>query len=151
LHIQTLLEVAKIDNKTLRLDYETATVGPTPNSKVEISLETENPHLIVSADKTKIGQVLSNLLTNAIRQSGNRGRVTVSTKLEGDDVVVKVRDEGGGIDPEVYPRLFNKFVTKSGTGLGLFISKSYVEAHGGTISAENTTRMEEPLSHLHSQ
>jgi signal transduction histidine kinase len=150
---QTLLEVAKIDNKTLRLDYETfdlndfirqiiddmpATVGPAPNSsKVEISLETESPQLIISADKTKIGQVLSNLLSNAIRQSGNRGRVTVSTKLEGDHVVVKVRDEGSGIDPEVYPRLFNKFVTKSGTGLGLFISKSYVEAHGGIISAEN--------------
>ncbi len=150
---QTLLDVAKIDNKTLRLDYETfdldnflrqviddmpATVGPAPNSsKVEISLETENAHLIVSADKTKIAQVLSNLLSNAIRQSSNGGRVTVSTKLEGDHVVVKVRDEGSGIDSEVYPRLFNKFVTKSGTGLGLFISKSYVEAHGGTISAEN--------------
>jgi signal transduction histidine kinase len=150
---QTLLDVAKIDNKTLRLDYETfdldnffrqviddmpATVSPAPNSsKVEISLETENPHLIVSADKTKIAQVLSNLLSNAIRQSSNGGRVTISTKLEGDHVVVKVRDEGSGIDSEVYPRLFNKFVTKSGTGLGLFISKSYVEAHGGTISAEN--------------
>ena len=150
---QTLLEVAKIDNKTLRLDYETfdlndfirqiiddmpTTVGPAPNSsKVEISLETENPQLIVSADKTKIGQVLSNLLSNALRQSSNRGRVIVSTKTEGDHVVVKVRDEGSGIDPEVYPRLFNKFVTKSGTGLGLFVSKSYVEAHGGTISAEN--------------
>jgi signal transduction histidine kinase len=150
---QALLEVAKIDNKTLRLDYEAfdlndfirqiiddmpGTIGPVPtSSKVEISLEAANPHVVISADKTKIGEVLSNLLSNAIRHSNNRGQVIVSTKTEDGHVVVKVRDEGGGIDPEVYPRLFDKFVTKSGTGLGLFVSKSYVAAHGGTISAEN--------------
>ncbi len=150
---QTLLEVAKIDNKTLRLNYESfdlndfikqliddlpRTVGYLPSpSKADISLETDRPQLMISADKTKIGQVLSNLLTNAMRHTNNGGRITVSTKEEKGVVTVKVEDEGEGIDPEVYPRLFNKFVTKSGTGLGLFISKSYVTAQGGAMTAEN--------------
>jgi signal transduction histidine kinase len=150
---QTLLEVAKIDNKTLRLNYEAfdlndyirqliddmpKTVGNFPNSpKVDIALKTECPHLVVTADKTKIGQVLSNLLNNAMRHSSKGGRIKVSTKEERGIVTAEVRDEGEGIDPEVYPRLFNKFVTKSGTGLGLFISKSYIMAHGGTMTAEN--------------
>jgi nitrogen-specific signal transduction histidine kinase len=58
-----------------------------------------------------------------------------------DEVIVSVKDTGNGIDPEIFPKLFTKFVTKSqsGTGLGLFISKSIIEAHGGRIWAENTT------------
>ena len=55
------------------------------------------------------------------------------------DLIVSVKDTGTGIDPEIMPRLFTKFVSKSvaGTGLGLFISKSIVEAHGGKMWAEN--------------
>ena len=59
-----------------------------------------------------------------------------------DEVVVWVKDTGTGIDSQIFPRLFSKFATKSevgGTGLGLFISKSIVEAHGGRIWAENNS------------
>jgi signal transduction histidine kinase len=61
------------------------------------------------------------------------------TKEEGKEVVIAVKDTGTGIDPELMPRLFTKFATKSyqGTGLGLYISKSIVEAHGGKMWAEN--------------
>ena len=64
----------------------------------------------------------------------------VQKSLDADEVAVSIKDTGSGIDPEILPRLFSKFVTKSdagGTGLGLFISKSIVEAHGGRIWAEN--------------
>jgi signal transduction histidine kinase len=63
----------------------------------------------------------------------------IATKVEGNEVIVTVRDTGIGIDPEIMPRLFSKFVTRSqqGTGLGLFVSKSIIEAHGGKIWAEN--------------
>lgn len=155
---QTLLEVARIDNKTLRLDYETfdlnelirelipdvqkgANVNSTQHlSPINISLDTDSPNLYITADKTKVGQILSNLLSNSIKStSRDGGKITVSTRDEGDHVVVSVKDEGRGIDPEMMPKLFNKFITNSGTGLGLFISKSYVEALGGKIKAENNT------------
>ena len=98
------------------------------------------PHpIVVRGDKDRIAQVLSNLLYNAIRFT-NSGTITVSTKLCFSNLVkVSVRDSGKGIDPEIYPKLFQKFATKSdrGVGLGLFISKSIVEAHGGSIFGKN--------------
>ena len=67
--------------------------------------------------------------------------ISITTKKEQDNkaITIRVKDNGKGIDPEIIPRLFTKFATKSetGTGLGLFISKSIVEAHGGRIWAEN--------------
>ena len=68
-----------------------------------------------------------------------RVRSTGQENKEHDVVVVSLKDDGPGIDPEIMPRLFTKFATKSntGTGLGLFISKSIIEAHGGKIWAEN--------------
>ena len=56
-----------------------------------------------------------------------------------DEVLISIKDTGTGIDPDIMPRLFTKFISKSvaGTGLGLFISKSIIEAHGGKIWAEN--------------
>ena len=98
------------------------------------------PHpIVVHGDKDRIAQVLSNLLYNAIRFT-NSGTITVSTKLYFSNLVkVSVKDSGKGIDPEIYPKLFHKFATKSdrGVGLGLFISKSIVEAHGGSIFGKN--------------
>ena len=98
------------------------------------------PHpIVVRGDKDRIAQVLSNLLYNAIRFT-NSGTITVSTKLYFSNLVkVSVKDSGKGIDPEIYPKLFHKFATKSdrGVGLGLFISKSIVEAHGGSIFGKN--------------
>jgi signal transduction histidine kinase len=85
--------------------------------------------------------VISNFLTNAFKFT-SEGSISITQEISNDgyNVTVHVRDSGPGIDPEIFPRLFTKFATKSetgGTGLGLFISKSIVEAHGGKIWAEN--------------
>lgn len=118
----------------------------------------------MNADKHMILQVISNLVNNAISftRSGTisveveRIAATNSSNKDYNDnnnnnsknhynnlqAVVKIKDTGSGIDAEILPRLFSKFATKSdhkGTGLGLFISKSIVEAHGGRIWAENNT------------
>ena len=71
----------------------------------------------------------------------NQGSIEVTTEKSQNEVIVQVRDSGSGIDLEIFPKLFEKFVTKSdkGTGLGLFISKNIIEAHGGRIWAENNS------------
>jgi signal transduction histidine kinase len=88
-------------------------------------------------------QVISNLLTNAIKFT-KKGTIIIMAEIKeiatgGRQIVVSVKDTGPGIDLEIVPRLFTKFTSKSdsGTGLGLYISKSIVEAHGGKIWAEN--------------
>jgi two-component system, OmpR family, sensor histidine kinase VicK len=94
---------------------------------------------LIEADKSRISQVISNLLNNAIRFT-KVGTIEVGVERRGDgSILVRVRDTGIGIDADIFPRLFTKFATKShaGIGLGLFISKSIIEAHGGAIWAEN--------------
>ncbi|WP_415311583.1 ATP-binding protein [Candidatus Nitrosocosmicus sp. FF01] len=132
---------------------------------INIVFKPHDDPIIVFADKIRIFEVLSNLLNNAIKFS-NGESITVSTtkgqnkgsiandvnfenpkdgksnieKIRDNElVIVSIRDKGKGIDEEILPRLFNKFVTKSnqGTGLGLYIAKSIVEAHGGDIWAHN--------------
>ena len=97
----------------------------------------------VEADRERITQVLYNLLHNAIKFT-KQGIISVEVERkkkteDGDAIIVSVKDSGQGIDPEITPKLFSKFATKSfsGTGLGLYISKSIIEAHGGKIWAEN--------------
>jgi two-component system, OmpR family, sensor histidine kinase VicK len=107
--------------------------------KPNIRLTLPSHPIVVHADKDRIAQVLSNLLDNAIRFT-NSGTITVSAKICSSNLVkVSVKDSGKGIDPEIHPKLFHKFATKSdrGVGLGLFISKSIVEAHGGSIFGKN--------------
>ncbi|MER5175066.1 MAG: HAMP domain-containing sensor histidine kinase [Candidatus Nitrosocosmicus sp.] len=101
--------------------------------------------IFIDADKSRISQVISNLLNNAIKfteeDEEGGGQITITIdKKNYDHVVFSIKDTSKGIDSEILPRLFTKFATKSktgGTGLGLFISKSIVESHGGTIWAEN--------------
>jgi two-component system sensor histidine kinase VicK len=96
----------------------------------------------VYADKERIMQVLGNLLSNALKFT-KQGTITIRAEQSDDksQLTVKVTDTGLGIDHTLLLRLFTKFATKSdkGTGLGLYISKSIVEAHGGRILAENNT------------
>ncbi|MFL6381451.1 MAG: ATP-binding protein [Nitrososphaeraceae archaeon] len=118
------------------------------NSNVKVMYESRNGITLIEADRQRMIQVISNLLDNALKFT-QEGTVTVSTierKDDGDgagggeaEVVVSIKDTGTGIDPELMPRLFTKFATKSyhGTGLGLFISKSIIEAHDGKMWAEN--------------
>jgi two-component system sensor histidine kinase VicK len=93
----------------------------------------------IYGDKERITQVISNLLSNAIKFTDEGGEISLHIKRDTQHVIVSVRDNGQGIDPEIYPRLFTKFATNSvvGTGLGLYISKNIIEAHGGRIWAEN--------------
>ncbi len=112
--------------------------------------------LFVYADKERITQVISNLLDNSIKFIEDEGSIYISIKKisrserikdntdlnEEDRVIISIRDTGTGILEEIYPKLFTKFATKSitGTGLGLYISKSIIEAHGGQIWAENNDK-----------
>jgi two-component system, OmpR family, sensor histidine kinase VicK len=109
--------------------------------------------LFVYADKNRIQQVLSNLLNNALKFTKD-GVITINTEKfietinnnanneEKEFVSIKVKDTGKGIDPEVLPRLFEKFATKSdkGTGLGLYISKNIIDAHGGRIWGQDNNK-----------
>jgi signal transduction histidine kinase len=94
---------------------------------------------MVSGDRGRITEVIDNLLGNATKFTGSGGTITVTFERRDGSAVISVRDTGAGIDPEIMPKLFSKFITKStqGTGLGLFISKSIIEAHGGRIWAGN--------------
>jgi signal transduction histidine kinase len=106
-----------------------------------------NSDLMVEADRDRIDQAVSNLLNNAIKFTSKKGGTisVIAEKRNGskndnqEEVVVNVVDTGEGIHHEMIPRLFTKFASKSnsGTGLGLYISKSIVESHGGRIWAEN--------------
>jgi two-component system sensor histidine kinase VicK len=95
--------------------------------------------IMVFADKNRIYQVLSNLLANAVKFNKKNGEIFISAERLNNEVVVKVRDTGYGIDSDVLPKLFTKFITKSdrGTGLGLYISRYIIESHGGIIKGEN--------------
>jgi signal transduction histidine kinase len=94
----------------------------------------------IKADRTRIAQVLMNLLDNSINSS-QEGVISVATTVDhnANTITLSVKDPGSGIAPDITPRLFSKFATASekGTGLGLYISKKIVEAHGGKIWAEN--------------
>ena len=94
--------------------------------------------LLVEADRERITQVFWNLLNNAIKFTKD-GTISISTKVTDGQVIVSVKDTGEGIDPKIRPRLFSKFTTGSsqGTGLGLYISKSVVETHGGRMWVED--------------
>ena len=140
-------------NQILKDNIETKTEDT--NTGINLIFLPGKDDIEVEADKSRIAQVISNLLSNAIKftrqerieaekesSNDNQGK-TILITVEKDDVrkeaIVSIRDAGIGIDPEIFPRLFSKFASKSfeGTGLGLFISRSIVEAHGGKIWAEN--------------
>ncbi len=102
--------------------------------------------IFVHADRERITQVLSNLLDNAIKFTGRDDGIIVITiekreKEDQEEAVITIKDNGPGIDPEILPKLFSKFASKSfqGTGLGLYLSKKIIEVHGGKIWAENNT------------
>ena len=119
-------QIEKTNGRKLKLIYE---------------LRQDNIELLVEADRNRLIQVLDNLLNNAAKFT-NEGAIFVSLDSKDGHVVVAVSDTGQGIDPEILPQLFSKFATKSelgGTGLGLFICKSIIEAHGGKMWAKNNS------------
>jgi signal transduction histidine kinase len=110
------------------------------NHKTRISFLCNYPRATSYGDRRRLEQVVRNLLTNALNFTIN-GSVTVSLHRDNssNEWIVSLRDTGQGIDLNIFPRLFNKFVTNSqdGIGLGLYISKNIIEAQGGRIWAEN--------------
>ena len=98
---------------------------------------------LAEVDRTRISQVISNLLDNDFKFTNESGVIQIEIKKEiincQKHAVITIKDTGGGIHMEMLPKLFTKFATKSdaGTGLGLFISKNIIEAHGGRIWAKN--------------
>src|SRR5215207_6373337 len=156
---EDILDVTRIESQILQIRKERFNLNDIilsivehyrkqiANSNVKMIYESGNGITLIEADRQRMIQVISNLLDNALKFT-QEGTVTVSTierKDDGDGAgggeaeVVSIKDTGTGIDPELMPRLFTKFATKSyqGTGLGLFISKSIIEAHGGKMWAEN--------------
>ncbi|MGN6348583.1 MAG: sensor histidine kinase [Candidatus Nitrosocosmicus sp.] len=95
---------------------------------------------LINGDKIKISQVITNLIINAIEFVDKEdGVITVIGERKDNQILLNVKDNGTGISVEIFPKLFSKYVSKSnmGTGLGLYISKSIIEAHGGKIWAKN--------------
>ena len=154
---EDILDVTRIESQSLRLRKVKFNLIEMINSAItdsrnhikkeykdNVKLESIfNEDIFIEADRNRIYQVILNLLNNAIKFT-DEGTIVISAigeeKNGRSDVVVSVKDTGRGIDYEILPRLFTKFATKSekgGTGLGLFISKSIVEAHGGKVWAEN--------------
>lgn len=152
---EDILDVTRIESSSLKLMSERLNLYDVILNSIEeykrnsqliykdliVNYESANKSIFVSGDKMRLSQVMLNLLDNAGKFT-KRGSITITTEIKSDSVQVTVKDTGTGIHPEIYPKLFSKFATKSdrGTGLGLFISKSIVEAHGGKIWAESSSQ-----------
>jgi signal transduction histidine kinase len=160
--VEDILDVTKIESRIFKLNTELFELNEVisnvvtdfenniknKKSKIQILYEPNRNKIFVNADKTRLTQVISNILDNSLKFT-QEGFIIITTRIttkEKDDdkdnkVIVIIKDSGIGIDNEILPKLFTKFVTKSnqGTGLGLFIVKKIIEAHGGKIWAENNS------------
>ena len=154
---ENILDVTKIESQSLHLKKERFSLNDiiqivlteyqrlVDSSKVKLAMTPNDDIAIVEGDKERITQVMCNIMSNAIKFT-EEGKISVTSVLmkekDKQNVVVSVKDTGSGIDSEILPRLFTRFVTKSdrGTGLGLYISKGIIEAHGGKIWAENNLK-----------
>lgn len=156
---EDILDVTKIESQTLKLNKERVQLNEIimnvvndykdiiskkryGSDKIRIVYEPSKDNTFVNADKVRLSQVLSNLLDNALKFT-KEGNIIITTKKlkENEEIMVSIKDSGTGIDPEILSQLFTKFATKSeqGTGLGLFISKNIIEAHGGIMRGENNS------------
>jgi len=148
-----ILDVTKIESKSLKLektyfnlnDILSNSIRDIQNQVSSGDIGTKNLKIVydpvnirISGDKERINQVISNLLSNALKFT-DEGFIKIEVENSNDNVIISVEDTGSGIHPEIFPRLFCKFATKSdkGTGLGLYISKNIIDAHGGRIWAQN--------------
>jgi two-component system sensor histidine kinase VicK len=150
-----VLETARIESQSMRLNKELFSLNEVISNLIrdainqidnqDITIQYDPKDIVVYADKGRVSEVISNILDNAIKFMQD-GKITISADINSEnpacsnnEAVIMIRDEGTGIDSQIASRLFTKFATKSdkGTGLGLYISKSIVEAHGGRIWANN--------------
>ena len=161
---ESILDITRIDGKSLKLHKEKANLSNIVSDIVKnyknsidkskiIKFEFNsfnNKDIVIEADRNRLSQVITNLISNSIKFIDRKGDIVISMdkmkrngaeNKKNDAVIFSIRDNGTGIDKEIMPKLFTKFATKSfqGTGLGLYISKSIIEAHGGQIWAENNS------------
>jgi signal transduction histidine kinase len=164
---EDILDVTKIESESLNLKKEIFNLNDVITNSIDdivtnvaknnqqgdlIKLLYQPYDIFIEADKSRITQVISNILNNAVKFTEaklnevevGKGTAVINInaeKVDGAQAIVTIKDTGTGIDPEIMPRLFEKFASKSnqGTGLGLFICKSIVEAHGGKIWAKNNS------------
>jgi signal transduction histidine kinase len=159
---EDILEASKIESNSLHLNKEHFKIkeliievinsyrNNTDSKNIRFEYALDNDNLTIHADRNGLSRVISNLINNSIKFTHKNGgiiSVFVESKEINEDskgdkeaaVVVSVKDIGTGIDKEILPKLFRKFNTKSfhGMGLGLYISKNIVNAHGGKIWAKN--------------
>jgi signal transduction histidine kinase len=155
---EDILDVTRIEGRSLNLnkqsffivriiremikDYSSEIRNFNGNLSFSFFSPEELDSIHILADENRIKQVIANLVDNAIKFT-EEGMISVSVEIspKHDYLIVKVEDTGSGIDKEILPRLFTKFVTKSvsGTGLGLYICKGIIEAHNGNIWAKNNS------------
>jgi len=151
---QDLLDVSKIGSRSLTIKKERINLNELIRSivdeytnepkkgipNIELLYPLNKDSFYVEADRSRITQVLSNLIDNSIKSIAEEGTIFINLEKKQDDyVTVTVKDSGRGIPDDILPKLFTKFSSKSlsGTGLGLFISKSIIESHNGKIWGEN--------------
>jgi len=154
---EDILNVTKIEKQSFRLNKELFSIKETilnaiQECKNQISRIDGNidiiykPHdqefdsISINGDKDKISQVIINLIINAMQFiEKENGLITIIGERKGNQILLSVKDNGTGISPEIFPKLFSKYVSKSnmGNGLGLYISKNIIEAHDGKIWAKN--------------
>ena len=159
---EEILDVAKIESQSLKLKKDEFNLNDVivncinditmnrqfsnNNKEKKQKILYEPNDILLKADRGRVSQVISNLLSNAAKFTPE-GTISIVSDLNGNqdnknnEAIINVKDNGQGIDPDMLPKLFSKFATKSysGTGLGLYISKSIVEAHGGRIWAQNNS------------
>ncbi|MDQ6830523.1 MAG: ATP-binding protein, partial [Gemmatimonadota bacterium] len=113
---------------------------------VRLTLDVDDDAPTVSADATALGQILGNLIENAVRYTNDGGEIVITSRADARGVWIAVRDNGLGIAADHLPRIFERFYrvdtarsrAAGGTGLGLAIVKHLTEAHGGRVRAEST-------------
>ena len=154
-----MLDITKIENCSLMLKKEKLNLNILISEilneyekkevkqqlvKIVYGYKNKDDSIIVEADRDRLVQIIRNLVDNALKFNINNHPifVIVDKMKEGNEekVIVSVKDTGKGISKEILPKLFSKFTTSdssTGTGLGLYICKSIIEAHGGEIWAEN--------------
>ena len=164
--VNALLEVYKYDADKLELTKTNFNIynlveqvynelQPLAQSKeIEFKIECANKDLTVNADRSEIRRVICNLCGNAINYTQNGGRVVITLKNEGNDLIFSVADNGSGIPQEDIPNMFQRFSQgtskkrSTGTGLGLYLSRQIIESHGGKISLESTLNKGSEFSFL---
>ena len=150
------LDLARLDSGRTRYQFSSVVIGElldecsivirgkTDEKQQELIIDTPKSPIQISADRDKLKQVVLNLLSNANKYSHVGSKICLSAKPTSDEVILQVRDNGHGIPPEYLPHLFEKFYRVPstehdtlGTGLGLYICKHLIDAHGGKISVDS--------------